>query len=188
MPRKRGCKQHLVVCSCCPWLRNAPKPNPTPLFFWPALGKIDPTKYIHPCSASFGEYCQESEAIPPKLYGWRSPLQTSTIFTQCLKNVSVRGQVVLLVPSLIVSVDWGAGGGIPGIAGPGTQRRSRSPASSGLGAQGGRWGRDDHHRLGGDLEPGDGLVGRASYGPAAARSGREPVEPNSEERRRAAWQ
>ena len=33
-----------------------------------------------------------------------------------------------------------------------------------------------------------GLVGRASYGPAAARSGREPVEPNSEERRRAAWQ
>ena len=50
----------------------------------------------------------ESEAIPPKLCGWRSPLQTSTIFTQCLKNVSVRGQVVLLVPSLIVSVDWGA--------------------------------------------------------------------------------
>ena len=82
----------------------------------------------------------------------------------------------------------GGGGGIPGIAGPGTQSRSRSPAGSGLGAHGGRWGRDDHHRLGGDLEPGDGLVGRASYGPAAARSGREPVEPNSEERRRAAWQ
>ena len=82
------------------------------------------------------------------------------------------------------------GGGIPGIAGPGTQRG----AGDLLAADSVPTEEDGAATITTGLEATLnlgilGLVGRASYGPAAARSGREPVEPNSEERhRRAAWQ
>ena len=81
------------------------------------------------------------------------------------------------------------GGGIPGIAGPGTQRGG---AGDLLAADSVPTEEDGAATITTGLEATlnlgmIGLVGRASYGPAAARSGREPVEPNSEERRCAAW-
>ena len=59
---------------------------------------------------------------------------------------------------------------IPGIAGPRMDSRSPVTTQQPEPVPRRRWGRHHHHRLGGDLEPGDGLVGRALWA-GAARSG-----------------